>query len=108
MSKEPTSPDSLPKYLAEGLPKQSSETLRDVQDWIDELLEYRDRPLEEDEVVDTGGQVKDVEQSSKGTVVVKKVPCGKDDCSTCPHGPYKYLYYREGDEVKSDYLGKAD
>ena len=101
-------PDSLPKYLSKGIPKQNDETLREIQSWIDELLEYRNHPLEEDEVVDSGEKIEDVEQSSKGTVVVKKVPCGKDNCSTCPHGPYKYLYYREGDKVKSDYLGKAE
>ena len=108
MSEMPDPPDTLPKYLSEGLPKQDSETLHEVQDWIDELSKYHDRPLEENEVVDSGERVEDVEQSSKGTVVVKMVPCGKDNCSTCPHGPYKYLYYREGDKVKSDYLGKAD
>ena len=108
MNNGPEPPDSLPNYLSKGLPKQNDETLREVQNWIDELLEYRGRPLDEDEVVDTDEQIEDVKQSSKGTVVVKKVPCGKDSCSTCPHGPYKYLYYREGDKVKSDYLGKAE
>ncbi len=108
MSDGPAPPDSLPKYLSEGLPKQNSETLREVQNWIDELLEYHDRPLEEDEVVDHGEQVEDVEQSSRGTKVVKKVPCGKDNCSTCPHGPYIYYYRREGDKVVSEYAGKAE
>ena len=108
MPEKPVPPESLPKYLSEGIPKQDSETLREAQQWINEVIEYRKRPLDEGEIVDTGEQVEDVEQSSKGTVVVKKVPCGKDNCSTCPHGPYKYLYYREGDRVKSDYLGKAD
>ena len=108
MSNGPAPPDVLPKYLSKGIPKQNDETLREIQSWIDELLEYRNRPLEEDEVVDSGEQIEDVEQSSKGSVVVKKVPCGKDKCSTCPHGPYKYLYYREGDKVKSDYLGRQN
>lgn len=108
MSDESEPPDSLPKYLSKGIPKQNDEMLREIQSWIDELLEYRNRPLEVEEVLDSSEKIEDVEQSSKGTVVVKKVPCGKDNCSTCPHGPYKYLYYREGDKVKSDYLGKAE
>ncbi len=108
MKTPPDPPDSLPKYLSEGLPKQNDETLREVQQWLDELLEYRDRPLEEKELANSDERVEDLEETSKGTIVVKKVPCGKETCSSCPHGPYRYLYYREGNTVKSDYLGKAE
>jgi hypothetical protein len=38
---QPSPPDSLPKYIADGIPKQDTETLRNLQTWIDELLEYR-------------------------------------------------------------------
>lgn len=41
MSHRPDAPDGLPKYLREGIPKQSNENLRAVQEWIDELLEYQ-------------------------------------------------------------------
>lgn len=44
-----------------------------------------------------------VEESSRGTVVTKKVSCGKDNCK-CPrgelHGPYKYIVHRQGNSLE--------
>lgn len=106
-------PESVPKYLAEGIPKQGDATLRDIQSWIDAILDDRSGGLDEEEIAGEGESVERVEQTEKGTVVKKKVPCGKENCkcaSDSPgdlHGPYKYLYYRDGDKVKSDYLGKV-
>ena len=37
----PSAPPSLPKYLAEGLPKQDVETLSDVREFIHELIEWK-------------------------------------------------------------------
>jgi hypothetical protein len=40
----------------------------------------------------------------------RMVKCGKADCPTCvdgpSHGPYLYAYWREGDRMRSKYLGK--
>lgn len=33
------------------------------------------------------------------------IRCGRD-CKKCPHGPYWYIYWREGKVVKSKYIGK--
>ena len=35
------------------------------------------------------------------------VRCGKATCTRCPHGPYWYAYWREGDKVRSRYIGKT-
>ena len=35
------------------------------------------------------------------------VRCGKANCNRCPHGPYWYAYWREGDKVRSRYIGKT-
>ncbi|MDQ1401805.1 MAG: hypothetical protein QOG03_121 [Actinomycetota bacterium] len=35
------------------------------------------------------------------------VKCGKPTCTRCPHGPYWYAYWREGDRVRSRYIGKT-
>lgn len=75
-----------------------------------ELQAFRDaleaRELSEDDLAGDGEEVVDVEDSDTGTVVIKKVPCGKD-CDGCPHGPYKYVVRRDGDALNWDYKGPA-
>jgi len=36
------------------------------------------------------------------------VKCGKDSCTTCPHGPYVYAYWAEHGKQRSKYLGRLD
>ena len=36
------------------------------------------------------------------------VKCGKDSCTTCPHGPYVYAYWHENGKQRSKYLGRVD
>jgi len=108
MSSTPEAPSSLPKYLAEGLPKQDVETLEDTQEYVQTLVEWMNRPVEVE--VDDDEELVDVEddgESSKGTKVVKKVPCGKN-CNGCPHGPYEYRVYRTGGDVKWEYVGPVE
>jgi hypothetical protein len=108
MANQPPAPDSLPQYLAEGVPKQDDGSLHDLRNWIDELLEYRRDVNAEDIVADDGESIETVEESSDGTVVIKKVSCGKENCK-CQrgelHGPYKYVVRRKGDTLEWDYRG---
>ncbi len=105
---EPTPPESLPKYIAEGLPKQSRETLVDTLAYVEDLIEWYDRPVEIDAShLDSGEELVEAKQSGKGTQVVKKVPCGKE-CNGCPHGPYEYRVYRDGGSLVWDYIGSYD
>lgn len=105
----PTPPDSLPKYISEGIPKQDDATLEDARDWIDELLAHRDQPVTDSELPDDAEPVN--EDSGSGTVVEEMVTCGDDSCECMDggdkHGPYLYRYYREGGELKSEYIGPA-
>ena len=41
----------------------------------------------------------------RGSIVWKYVNCGKCKRS-CRHGPYAYLVFRDGDKVRTKYLGK--
>ncbi len=50
---QPSPPTSLPKYLAEGLPKQDTETLHEIQNYVEALIEYRDQSLDADELPKT-------------------------------------------------------
>ncbi len=34
------------------------------------------------------------------------VRCGKETCSTCPHGPYWYAYWKEDGRTRSRYIGR--
>ena len=109
---EPPPPTSLPKYLAEGLPKQDTETLHEVQSYVERLIEYRDQSVDTDELPETAEPVDDSDSTGSGTVVKEKVTCGDDSCKCASgdpadmHGPYLYRYYRENGTMKSEYIGK--
>lgn len=114
----PRTPDDRPDrpdaatYLLDAVDAQNSETLRAVARYALELAAWQERDLEpeevEEEVVDADEELVDVSEApgSRGTVVLKKIPCGDETCGKCPHGPYKYLNYREDGEHKTEYLGK--
>ena len=40
------------------------------------------------------------------TYRLESVRCGKPTCTSCPHGPYWYAYYREGKRLRSRYIGR--
>ena len=112
--KQPSPPPSLPKYLAEGLPKQDTETLYEVQSYVEALIEYRDQLVDTDELPEAAEPVDELNNSENGTVVKEKVTCGDDSCKcasgnpTDMHGPYLYRYYRENGTRKSEYIGKPE
>ena len=105
---QPQSPKSVPKYIAEGVPKQDDTTLQDLQEWIDALIEYRNDISAEEIEVSDDESIEAVNPTGGTTTVIKKVPCGKDACSTCPHGPYRYEVHREGGKLVWEYGGAVD
>lgn len=104
---EPSPPDEVAQYILDALDRQDPFTLRVIGEYAHKLATHRERvPKEvaeshvaEDETL-TG-----VMQAHSGTIVTKKVPCGKDSCTKCPHGPYKYRVYRDGNSYTTEYLG---
>lgn len=129
---EPTEPDDIAQYILDGLDRQDPTELREIAEYADALADYRDAQIEAEaptpedpdrlaDAVDELDQVdsSDDDQQQKrqkllfeawdagGTVQRKEIPCGQD-CDGCPHGPYVYLTYREGDTVRSKYLGKPE
>jgi hypothetical protein len=36
------------------------------------------------------------------------VKCGKASCTSCPHGPYWYAYWREDGRRRSRYVGRLE
>jgi hypothetical protein len=90
LASQPPAPDSLPQYLAEGVPKQNDTDLRALHAWIGDLLEYRQDVAAENIDPSEGESIEAIEESSDGTVVIKKVSCGKDNCKCQSgelHGP---------------------
>ena len=53
-----------------------------------------------------GDDAGDVVESGSVTYRLETVKCGKDSCTSCPHGPYWYAYYREGEKLRSRYIGR--
>lgn len=108
----PTAPSSLPNYLADGLPQQDDETLRDIQDYVDKLLtdrkQRRGEPVTEDELPE---EARVLENESSGAVYLKYDTCGDESRSRRSSGEksgiYKYRAYRDEDLVWREYLGKA-
>ncbi len=108
---EPTVPESLPKYLADGLPKQDYETLNDISKYVEALINYReqldDQPIQEELPADA----EIVDEGPKGSIMIEYRTCGDESCHCMnggeKHGPYRYRVYREDEAVKKEYLGKA-
>ena len=42
----------------------------------------------------------------KATVRIESVMCGKR-CQGCPHGPYMYVYWKQGGKTRKKYIGRV-
>jgi hypothetical protein len=42
----------------------------------------------------------------RARIVEKMVRCGKENCTRCPHGPYLYAAWEEGEDTLTHYIGK--
>jgi hypothetical protein len=108
---EPLPPEAIPNYIVDGIDRQDQSTLHAIEEYARQRREYlaalEQQALDEEELTDEGEQLVDVEDEDSGTVVIKKVPCGKD-CNGCPHGPYKYVVSREGSSLNWEYRGPVD
>lgn len=54
-------------------------------------------------------QKREVARIRDGDVVLRQVmvPCGKSNCSKCPHGPYWYVAYWLHGRWREKYVGKS-
>jgi hypothetical protein len=117
----PAPPDSLPNYVTDAVERQGPERLHDLAAWAVELADAKEaaaeRDLEDTSDVEDGekldsekrdaDEVEEVDAPSGTTVYVHRiaVDCGPG-CDGCPHGPYRYAKWRDGDTVRTEYLGK--
>ena len=102
MRSEPTAPDVIPEYIVTGIDRQGRETLEAIEKYARQRREYLEtieqRDLDEEDLAESDEELLDVEESGGGTVVIKKVPCGRD-CGGCPPWTYKNVVPREGGGV---------
>lgn len=111
MEPKPRPPDTLPQYVIEGVERQGSQTLEDLAEWAIELAEHKRRPPVEEikEELPDDASVEGYDEETGGWVYTKMIPCGKDRCTSCPHGPYIYkYYYDDSGSLTSEYVGKAN
>jgi hypothetical protein len=94
-------PSELPNYVVDSLARQSPERLRAVAAWVQELADAKDNAEPNADNLGGGSEkIVNLEKRNDGpTVVVKEVPCGKENCGSCPHSPYRYHVTRDGDSV---------
>lgn len=110
----PDAPSSIPKYIREGLEKQGAEDLRTIAAYATELANKREEQAARDLEAQADRDVDDApeewdedeweneleearekaELQQKGTLTRKTID-GRD---------YFYLQWREGDQIKSQYV----
>lgn len=108
--REPEPPEELPNYLTDPVERQDVESLEDLQEWIEALIVYK-RDVLEEEIEDDDEIPEEAKEGLKEggpTLVDEMVECGKENCNSCPHGPYTYKYYRKNGKIVSEYVGKAE
>lgn len=100
----PVAPDDAPKYLVEGLAKQSPETLRALATYAEELADQKEadaaaeleaNSIDDDELDFDPDEIDRDEAPGKACITIKK-----------PHGKsgYYYFQWREGEQILSEYI----
>ncbi|WP_394743104.1 hypothetical protein [Natronococcus roseus] len=91
-----------PKYILEGLEKQSPETLREIAQITTEMADEKERQLEaeleEQEVADRPKDLDRDDAPSRATLTTKKINGNQ----------YYYWQWREGEKTKSEYIRPVD
>jgi hypothetical protein len=117
----PNAPSSLPTYVRDPVERQSATRLRALAEWATRLADWKERDAEralaeppepdagevvDKETVDAADlDHEDLPSDASVNVYSYKVPCGPG-CDGCPHGPYRWAKWRDGDTVRTIYLGK--
>jgi len=115
MSQLPDPPTDTPKYLREGLQKQSPEMLRSIATYASNLADLKEQALQEEldakavevnedktpdgwECDEWDEQLKDSNAPPRATLTTKTI----DDRE------YYYYQWRDGDKIKSEYVAPVN
>lgn len=96
--------------LQESIQRLSLEEKQQLYDWLSQEIEHdkQDRAIEP--ITKENRAL--VDQRKIGGLIyqLEMVKCGKPNCKCSRgqlHGPYWYAYQRQGDKLKSQYIGKV-
>ena len=102
---KPDQPKDAPAYAVNPLDKQSPKLLEQIAEYCEKLAEHK-RELKAEQEIDEDKREELLEEKEP-VIQEEMVRCGKDDCKSCPHGPYRYKYVYDDGEIKSEYIGHA-
>jgi len=101
MLEEPTPPATLPSGIAGECSALSADQIRELAKYAESLGEYREREARleaEDESSDEAPDDRPDEVPAGASVTVKEINDNR----------YRYWQWRDGDKIKSKYIGPAN
>ena len=101
MPEDPTPPATLPPGIADECQSLSADQLRELSRYAESLAEYRERE----------GQLKGDDESSDETSddTPDEVPAGASvTIKEINDNRYRYWQWRDGDKIRSKYIGPAN
>jgi hypothetical protein len=87
----------LSRSLLDGLRNCNPKQLKAVKNLVREYQKDHNEPPDPREITTPGGThvvVSQAHRNKRHTVELRS--CGKSNCTKCPHGPYVYVYQRDG------------
>jgi len=113
----PPAPDSLPKYLHEGVRKQDAETLEDLIDYAAAVRDWREQQaqceLKESKAVESEETPEEwADRENAWNEALEDARDGADlsgrkgtlTTKTIDDRDYYYLQWRDGDKIRSQYV----
>jgi len=102
MPDQPTPPGSLPDDLLERCEALSPAALADLSEYADALAEYREQETERESTTEGDGPEAGPERPDDvpagASVTVKEINDNR----------YRYWQWRDGDKIRSQYIGPAE
>jgi hypothetical protein len=82
------------------LSERELEQLRQIEERLRKAVQERKPTL-------TQRAITAEQQFGSLTFRYETVRCGKPNCTRCPHGPYWYVYWKDGGRTRSRYVGRT-
>ncbi|ADJ16780.1 hypothetical protein [Halalkalicoccus jeotgali] len=105
MDQQPQPPDSLPKYLVEGLQKQSPTTLHDLRRYARQLADYKEQQAQKQLEETTIDRHREINGLADENDTPDGVPAKAGvTIKTINDNRYYYWQWRDGKKIRSEYI----